>query len=266
MLINTGIVTGEVLEKALPPAERRAKGPYAVIECFQEIPCNPCSVSCPFDAIIDMEDINILPELIADACTGCGICAGVCPGLAIFIVDESKGEGLAEVSIPYEFLPLPEKDEIVRGVGRDGCFIREARVVRVHKGRKTRTPLVTLEVPLEDVHKIRFFTLKEEESSLEETLPLSESSGDPDEEIIICRCEGITLGEIRALIREGYTTVDEIKRINRAGMGPCQARTCGPLIAAEIARMTGTPVEEVQPSLHRPPVKPLPISFFMEDK
>ncbi len=270
MLVKTGIVTKELLDKALPAPERRALGPYAVIECFQEIPCNPCSVSCPFQAIQPMLDINELPELVADLCTGCGICAGVCPGLAIFIVDETVGEGRATVTLPYEFSPLPEKGQIVAAVDRAGDYVIDAPVTRILKGRQGGTPLVTLSVPLELSQEVRFFRFKEEKEGEREE-PEAFGSRDQDqqvleEETILCRCEGITLGDVRRLIREGYTTVDEIKRISRAGMGPCQARTCGPLIAGEIARLTGRPIESVEPSAHRPPVKPLPLEFFMEDE
>lgn len=47
-----------------------------------------------------------------------------------------------------------------------------------------------------------------------------------DKDIIICRCEEITKGEIIQAIRDGATTVDGIKRMTRAGKGLCQGRTC----------------------------------------
>ncbi|HHX18873.1 MAG TPA: 4Fe-4S binding protein [Clostridiaceae bacterium] len=272
MLINTGVPTREQLDRLLPSPERRARGPYAMVECFQEIPCNPCSTACPFDAILPMKDINEIPAIDLDRCTGCGICAGVCPGLAIFIIDESKKDGTATVTIPYEFRPLPEKGETVNAVNREGDVIGDATVTRVLASKRTKTPLITVEVPAELVHDVRFISLIDEQSFSDDTSSESQKSPvshetapktDDEDEIIICRCEGLTLRVIRDLIREGYTTVDEIKRISRAGMGPCQARTCGPLIAAEIARMTGQQVAEIQPSAHRAPVKPLPIEFFL---
>ncbi|MGE5579205.1 MAG: (2Fe-2S)-binding protein [Bacillota bacterium] len=76
-----------------------------------------------------------------------------------------------------------------------------------------------------------------------------------DDDIIVCRCEDVTLGDVRRAIREGATTMDEVRRITRAGMGPCQGRTCRLLIASEIARATGKPVADVVPSTFRPPVK-----------
>ena len=48
--------------------------------------------------------------------------------------------------------------------------------------------------------------------------------------MIICRCEEITKGEIKAAIRNGMHTVNGIKRITRAGMGLCQGQTCQRLV------------------------------------
>ena len=78
-----------------------------------------------------------------------------------------------------------------------------------------------------------------------------------DDDIIICRCEDVTLGDIRRAIREGATTMDEVRRVTRAGMGPCQGRTCRLLVAAELARQLKKPVGEVLPSRFRPPAKPV---------
>ena len=72
-------------------------------------------------------------------------------------------------------------------------------------------------------------------------------------DIFICRCSDVTLSEIRDLIREGYTSFDEIKRITRIGMGPCQGRTCGQLVLREIAKMTGKSPAELNLHTYRPP-------------
>ncbi|EYE87866.1 hypothetical protein Q428_11165 [Fervidicella metallireducens AeB] len=80
---------------------------------------------------------------------------------------------------------------------------------------------------------------------------------------IICRCEEITLGEIRELIRKGYRSVDEIKRISRAGMGPCQGRTCRQLIMQEIARFEGKSLSELKMPTFRPPTKPIKMEILL---
>ena len=79
---------------------------------------------------------------------------------------------------------------------------------------------------------------------------------------LVCRCEDITLTEIRRVIAEGYRTIDEIKRVTRAGMGPCQGRTCRLLIAQELSRHYGIPMEEVLMPTFRPLVRPVKLGSF----
>jgi bacterioferritin-associated ferredoxin len=80
---------------------------------------------------------------------------------------------------------------------------------------------------------------------------------------IVCRCEDLTLQDIRDIISAGMTTMEEVKRLTRCGMGPCQGRTCGATVAAEIARATGTPIEDVAPPTFRPPIKPVKFALFL---
>ena len=75
-----------------------------------------------------------------------------------------------------------------------------------------------------------------------------------EDEIIVCRCEDITLAELRAAIEAGYTEFEELKRYLRVGMGPCQGRTCTPIIRRELARYLGVPQEEIRIPTKRPPV------------
>ena len=82
---------------------------------------------------------------------------------------------------------------------------------------------------------------------------------------LVCRCEDITLAEIRRVIAAGYRTIDEIKRVTRAGMGPCQGRTCRFLIAQELSRHYGIPMEEVIMPTFRPPVKPVKLGSFVKE-
>lgn len=74
---------------------------------------------------------------------------------------------------------------------------------------------------------------------------------------IICRCEDITLEEVQTLIKSGQYTTEEIKRQCRCGMGPCQGRTCMPLIVKEIAAHTGKKISTVAMPAYRPPTAPI---------
>lgn len=71
-------------------------------------------------------------------------------------------------------------------------------------------------------------------------------------DIIICRCEDITLEDIHNCLEQGYTTFEEIKRILRVGMGPCQGQTCSILVQREIANFLKKPLESVKTHTTRP--------------
>jgi len=86
-----------------------------------------------------------------------------------------------------------------------------------------------------------------------------------NDNIVICRCEDITLTEIRKAIAEGYHTIDDIKRVTRAGMGPCQGRTCRSLIAQELSWHCKIPMEEVVMPTFRPPIKPVKLGSFVKE-
>mgnify|MGYP000940286558 CR=1 FL=1 len=83
-----------------------------------------------------------------------------------------------------------------------------------------------------------------------------------ENKVIVCRCEDVTLEDIHKLIKQGYRTIDEIKRVARAGMGPCQGRTCRMLIAQELAKAYGVSMEEVIMPTFRPTVKPVKLGVF----
>lgn len=83
-------------------------------------------------------------------------------------------------------------------------------------------------------------------------------------DVIICRCEDVTYGEIVDVINEGLTTTEEIKRVLRCGMGPCQGRTCSRLIARIIAEKTGVKIADVPYPAVRPPTRPVEIGTLAE--
>ncbi|MEJ2097429.1 MAG: (2Fe-2S)-binding protein [Deltaproteobacteria bacterium] len=80
--------------------------------------------------------------------------------------------------------------------------------------------------------------------------------------MIICRCEEITRGEIKEVIRNGIRTMNGIKRITRAGMGLCQGQTCQNLVARILAEELGLSPADIDPTTARGPVRPLPLAVF----
>ena len=160
---TTGFLTEEELNVSpgVPSEARRRKGPVATIECLEDIPCNPCESSCNVDAIFVGEDITNIPHLDEDKCVACQTCVYICPGQAIFMVDESLSNGLATVMMAYEYNPMPEKGDVVFALDRAGKTLGDAKVVTVRKTqRMDRTATVTIELPKDWSMKARAIRLK----------------------------------------------------------------------------------------------------------
>ena len=77
---------------------------------------------------------------------------------------------------------------------------------------------------------------------------------------IICRCEEVTRADIIEAVRMGADTLDAVKALTRCGMGNCQGRVCGPLVAALVAQETGRSRADVGQFRVRPPVFPIPLA------
>ena len=145
-----GVPAPDELKKTAgyPSLKRLQRGPCAVIECIEEIPCDPCEAACPLGAIKIGSHITNLPVLDEDKCTGCGICISPCPGLAVFAVHLNYTNELALVSFPFEFLPLPKIGEEVTAVDREGTELCKGKVVKIlNKPKQDRSPVVGISIP-----------------------------------------------------------------------------------------------------------------------
>lgn len=78
----------------------------------------------------------------------------------------------------------------------------------------------------------------------------------PDDDIIVCRCEEVTKGEIRRAVHEGMWTITEVRRYLRTGMGLCQGQTCSKLVKGIMARELGVSLSELEPATARAPMRP----------
>jgi NADPH-dependent 2,4-dienoyl-CoA reductase/sulfur reductase-like enzyme len=82
------------------------------------------------------------------------------------------------------------------------------------------------------------------------------------DDTIVCRCEEITLGEVKAALADGAADMKEVKRMTRIGMGNCQGRMCGPAMQEIIAREKGLPPDRVGFLNPRPPVRPIRLGIL----
>ncbi|MCR5395910.1 MAG: FAD-dependent oxidoreductase [Lachnospiraceae bacterium] len=156
-LLKHGFVSDEEIERF--PGVTHRVGVHPVMECTQNIPCNPCQDACKKECISIGENITSLPIVVdGSECINCGMCVASCSGQAIFLVDEDLGDGFASVTLPYEFLPLPEVGTKGKGLGRDGQPVCDAEVIQVRNVKAfDKTNLLTVKVPKEYAMKARFF-------------------------------------------------------------------------------------------------------------
>ena len=100
------------------------------------------------------------------------------------------------------------------------------------------------------------------QAKLQEIGPFVEG---PDDDLLVCRCEEVTKGQIRKAVHEGIFTLEEMRRYLRSGMGLCQGQTCGKLVKAIIASELKVSPAEVVPASSRAPMRPIEMCILAED-
>lgn len=101
-----------------------------------------------------------LPVVDYDKCTGCLLCIPKCPGLAIFVIDETP-EDHSIIYIPYELLPRPNKGDRIIALDRNGKERGEVVVTKVIDSPKfDHCTVIGFSVPKDLVNDIRFIKLK----------------------------------------------------------------------------------------------------------
>ncbi len=211
--------------EAIEPLEDE-DGIFPVIHCKQEIPCNPCSTVCPEGAIVmDKDPIKGRPRY-TKGCKGCLECLTICPGLAITLVDYRKERDNPIVYLPYEIFNYPvKKGDMVDGVDVDGNILGKFEVIGAKATAKSnKTQVVRIKASKDTAKKLVGFMVQRRDISKEcsEKIPVELIHDDE----IVCLCERVTAGEIRALVKKGVKDMNQIKAITRAGMGPCGYKTC----------------------------------------
>ena len=157
-LLAHGCVTEEEIA-SFPAASYEKQGIHPVIECTQNIPCNPCQEACKLGCIMVGANITRIPAIdTAKKCSGCGMCVATCSGQAIFLVNKDFEPGFATVAFPYEFLPGLKKGDRGKALDRSGNPVCDAELVDVKQlPAMDKTAVVTMKVPLACVNSARFF-------------------------------------------------------------------------------------------------------------
>jgi Fe-S-cluster-containing hydrogenase component 2/bacterioferritin-associated ferredoxin len=234
--------------------EKAVKGPVAVVDCREEIPCNPCEDACRNGAIVVGEDICAPPRFEPRDCNGCGRCVALCPGMAVFLLDRSTGNGMARVTIPYEM-----REEMIVGeealvVDEEGKPLGEGKIIGVKRmGKTDKTALVTLEVPEEWSLKVR--GVRNRVMSVEKPQEVGEYR--EEEEYHLCRCEEVSNSRVRELAGSGFHALTALRRYSRVGLGYCQGRFCQAMLREEMSLATNMEPEDVGTFKVRPPVRPV---------
>ncbi len=108
---------------------------------------------------------------------------------------------------------------------------------------------------------------------------------DVDPALTVCQCEAVRRGDLlevraprylgeptapamardlRALGADGPLNQDQVKRLTRAGMGPCQGRRCREQVALTLAQASGVSPAEIPLASYRAPVRPLPLKIMAD--
>jgi NADPH-dependent 2,4-dienoyl-CoA reductase/sulfur reductase-like enzyme/Fe-S-cluster-containing hydrogenase component 2 len=260
--IDVGQIPGDWSEKAAvlkskPGRAHRKRPPmkedgvFPVFHCYQEVPCNPCTAVCPVKAIRTENDaITGLPYMVdLEACSGCASCVAVCPGLAVSLVDYREDPQQPLVTLPYEI--WREQVEVGQNVpvtDIDGAILGYFPIEKVSTRKKyPKTLLVKVKVDKAVAKSVAGIWVQEKQI---EPSTIYEKELPPDD-AIVCRCERIAVGEIKAAIQQGVRDMNQLKALTRAGMGACGSKTCRPMIW-RIFKEEGIDLTTVTDSVDRP--------------
>ncbi len=257
--------------KAKPPhpidieIKFKEEGIYPVFYCNQEIPCNPCTTVCDQQQIETIDNvITQLPYFKGEQdCVGCGKCVAVCPGLAVVLLDYRKDKDFPLVTFPFELTEAKlEKGEKVIVVSNE----KELGAFEIHRSRILKefpkTQLITIRLPSEIAKQA--VAIKNYETKYIEPIDIYQKSL-TDDETIVCRCERVSVGEIRNWIRSGVRDFNELKALTKVGMGACGGKTCTPLIE-RIFREEGVSIDDITPGKKRPLFIEIPMGIFANAK
>lgn len=103
------------------------------------------------------------------------------------------------------------------------------------------------------------------ENIFDRSVDLGEFVPQPDDDMIVCRCEEVTKGQIRQAVHDGMFTITEIRRYLRTGMGLCQGQTCAKLVKRIVANELKVSMDVLEPASSRAPMRPIEMEVFARE-
>lgn len=103
------------------------------------------------------------------------------------------------------------------------------------------------------------------ENIFDRSIDLGEFVSQPDDDMIVCRCEEVTKGQIRQAVHDGMFTITEIRRYLRTGMGLCQGQTCAKLVKRIVANELKVSMDVLEPASSRAPMRPIEMEVFARE-
>lgn len=103
------------------------------------------------------------------------------------------------------------------------------------------------------------------ENIFDRSVDLGEFVPEPDDDMIVCRCEEVTKGQIRHAVHDGMFTITEIRRYLRTGMGLCQGQTCAKLVKRIVANELKVSMDVLEPASSRAPMRPIEMEVFARE-
>ena len=115
------------------------------------------------------------------------------------------------------------------------------------------------------IHRRKLADLKRIRPFLDSLYRPRDTNRIPADDVIVCRCEEVTAGEVRGFVSLGCLGPNQAKSFGRCGMGPCQGRMCGLTVTEIIAHARNVAPETVGYFRIRPPIKPVTLGELAGD-
>jgi bacterioferritin-associated ferredoxin len=166
------------------------------------------------------------------------------------------------VSVPFEIeRGRVKKGDMVGVTDWEGADLGLAEVADIKDFKAENTMIIMVKAAPETADRIASIRLFDPEASL----ATPGAAAEMEDSTIICRCERVSLGEIRRAIRGGVRDLNQLKAVTRAGMGACGAKTCESLILS-IFRSEGVEPDTVTGFSKRPLFVEVPLGAFANVK